>query len=113
MIRVYGLNNCDSCRKARKWLDARGTDFEFVDVRQSPPGADALAGWLGAVGAERLVNRRSTTWRGLDAAARDAIMASPETTLGDHPTLIKRPVLETAAGVTAGFDADAWRALLD
>ena len=113
MIRVYGLNNCDSCRKARKWLDARGADYEFVDVRQAPPDAATLSGWLDAVGTERLVNRRSTTWRGLEEATRDAVMASPQTTLGDHPTLIKRPVLETGAGVTVGFEDGAWQALLD
>ena len=113
MTRIWGLNNCDSCRKARKWLDARGSEYAFVDVRQSPPDAASLARWLDAVGSERLVNHRSTTWRGLDAAARDAVMASPATTLGEHPTLIKRPVLETSAGVTVGFDADAWQALLD
>lgn len=113
MIRIWGLNNCDSCRKARKWLDARGADYDFVDVRATPPDAATLATWLDAVGAERLVNRRSTTWRGLDERARGHIMASPEAELGCHPTLIKRPVLETDSGVAVGFDADAWRALID
>ncbi|MEO0615389.1 MAG: Spx/MgsR family RNA polymerase-binding regulatory protein [Pseudomonadota bacterium] len=112
MITVHGLKNCDSCRKARRWLDTQGSAHTFVDVRASTPDEATLARWLDAVGADALINRRSTTWRGLDEATRDRILDDPATHLVSHPTLIKRPVLETANGITVGFDADRWSALL-
>ena len=113
MITVYGLKNCDSCRKARRWLDARGTAHRFVDVRETTPDSATLARWLEAVGADALVNRRSTTWRSLDDATREASQREPTTRLVGHPTLIKRPVLETATDVTVGFNEDRWVALID
>ncbi|MEL6949310.1 MAG: Spx/MgsR family RNA polymerase-binding regulatory protein [Pseudomonadota bacterium] len=113
MITVHGLKNCDSCRKARRWLDARGSAHDFVDVRESTPDSAMLARWLDAVGADALINRRSTTWRGLDDATRGEILDDPAKQLVAQPTLIKRPVLETATAVTVGFDADRWAALID
>ncbi|MEO0345022.1 MAG: Spx/MgsR family RNA polymerase-binding regulatory protein [Pseudomonadota bacterium] len=113
MITVHGLKNCDSCRKARRWLDARGTAHRFVDVRESTPDSAILARWLEAVGADALINRRSTTWRGLDETLREQILGDPASLLVGHPTLIKRPVLETDAAVTVGFNADRWAELID
>ena len=57
-VSVYGLQNCDTCRKAKKWLVAEGIDFEFHDLRKSPIDAETLKGWLAAIGADRLINRR-------------------------------------------------------
>lgn len=112
MITVHGLKNCDSCRKARRWLDARGTTHTFVDVRESTPDAATLARWLDAVGADALVNRRSTTWRGLDEGTREDILGDPARQLVSHPTLIKRPVLQTENAITVGFNADRWADLI-
>lgn len=111
MTHVYGLGNCDSCRKARKWLDGQGISYTFVDVRESTPGAERLQRWLDAVGADTLVNRRSTTWRGLDDATRQRVMAAPADLLGDHPTLIKRPILDTGTTVMVGFNVERWQSL--
>ena len=113
MITVYGLKNCDSCRKARRWLDERGTAHRFVDVRESTPDAATLAHWLDTVGADALINRRSTTWRGLDEATRERILGDPAAQLLSHPTLIKRPVLQTPNAITVGFSADVWDDLVD
>ena len=70
MITVWGLKNCDSCKKARKWLEARGTDYAFKDVRADGLDASAIGGWLESVEADVLLNKRGTTWRGLDAASQ-------------------------------------------
>lgn len=113
MIQIYGINNCDSCRKARKWLDDSGRQYRWHDLRQDGPDEAALRGWVEAVGVKHLVNRRSTTWRGLDEGDR-ARAADPNTApglLSRYPTLIKRPVFELTNKVLVGFDESVRQAL--
>lgn len=106
-LNVHGIKSCDVCRKARKWLDQAGIDYAWNDLRDAAPDRTTLQRWLDAVGAERLVNRRSATWRGLDVHRRPAL-DSPELldALLEHPTLIKRPLFERAGAVRVGFDDD-------
>jgi Spx/MgsR family transcriptional regulator len=113
MIKVYGLKTCDTCRKAMKWLEAEGIAAEFHDIRGDGITAAQVDGWLDAVGADALVNRRSTTWRGLPDAEKAAIEAGhAHALLLDHPTLIKRPVFELSDGVLVGFTEARKSALL-
>lgn len=113
MLELVGLNNCDTCRAARKWLDANSITYGFRDIRESPPSSGELKKWLAAVGSDRLINRRSTTWRRLsDKDRARADTAQAPTLLAKHPTLIKRPVMVKAGKVTVGFDAatqQAWQ----
>ncbi|GLS13558.1 MULTISPECIES: ArsC family reductase [Hydrogenophaga] len=115
MITVYGIPNCDTVKKARTWLSAQGVAHQFHDFKkQGVPEAD-LTGWLDALGWETLVNRRGTTWRGLDEADRTAVTdaTSAKRLLLAHPSIIKRPVVAWADGrVTAGFDSAAWTSRL-
>lgn len=105
-MRLYGLKTCDTCKKALKALDAAGHAPEFVDLRATPVPPEQIADWLGAFGEEALVNRRSTTWRGLDEVDR----ARPaQELLVAHPTLIKRPVIEDGTRKSVGWDAAAQR----
>jgi arsenate reductase len=99
-LTLYGLKNCDTCKKALKALDAAGKDVTFIDIRADADLAALLPGWLEAAGAELLVNRRSTTWRNLsdDDRARD-----PLALLTEHPTLIKRPVIAAGSAVHVGW----------
>ena len=60
---VSGIGSCDSCRKARKWLDEQGIEHDWVDLRETGVTTADLRRWLKAVGPDVLVNRRSTTWR--------------------------------------------------
>lgn len=113
--RVYGLNNCDTCRKARKWLDAKGVAHEFIDYRAQPASAEMLSAWAAGVGGwEKLVNRSSTTWRALPES--DKVPANDAQWLAlvsANPTLVKRPVLVTADGaVSVGFSESVWSARL-
>ncbi len=113
MNTLYGISNCDSCRKARKFLDGAGVSYQFHDLRQAGVTAEQVHRWLNAVGPEALVNRRSTTWRGLSEADRArAGHNSVADLLLAHPTLIKRPVLEAANTVHVGFREADYRALL-
>jgi len=110
VIKVHGIVNCDTVRKARAWLDQRGVDYEFVDFRKVPPSRAALARWCGAQGWETLVNRRGTTWRRLDAADQARVVDAPSAieALLAHPSAIKRPVVEAGATVVVGFDPVDW-----
>lgn len=107
MLKVYGLPNCDSCRAARKALQAADIAHEFIDLRTRPPDTDTLAHWLTELGEQALVNRRSTTWRGLDETARNRPAAQ---LLAAEPTLIKRPVLTDGKRVHCGGREPDWLA---
>jgi arsenate reductase len=103
-VQIYGLKACDTCRKAVKALP----DAVLVDVREEPLGAETLAAWLAQFGPDKLVNTRSTTWRGLEDAER-AKLESEEGALAllqAHPTLMKRPVIVTQTAVHLGWTKD-------
>ena len=111
MTTLYGIPNCDTVKKARAWLTEHGVEHTFHDFKkQGVPDMD-LDRWLAAAGWEKLVNRKGTTWRGLDEAARSAVVdnASACTLLLAHASVIKRPVVVWADGtITVGFDAADW-----
>ncbi|HMM15092.1 MAG TPA: Spx/MgsR family RNA polymerase-binding regulatory protein [Parvibaculum sp.] len=104
MITVYGLKNCDTCRKALAWLQQEKIAYRFVDLRADGIARADIARFAKAVGIEKLLNKASTTWRGLaddekslpDEAAAIALMEK-------HPALIKRPVFDMGKTVIAGF----------
>lgn len=109
MLTLYGLKTCDTCRKARKALSEAGVAHDFVDIRADAPLADLVPGWLGAVGADTLINKKSTTWRGLSEAekAKANDQEAAAALLVAHPTLVKRPVIVTADGaVHVGWSPD-------
>ena len=104
-LRVWGIGSCDGCRRARRWLEQQGLEYRWTDLRESPPDAERLASWLDALGGDALLNRRSTTWRGLDQAEREAAFGPRLIALLQrHPTLIKRPLIESGNRVRVGFD---------
>lgn len=92
VVKVFGIKNCDTCRKALKWLDAKQVPHRFHDVRDHPPKAGLVELWRDSAFSGQLVNRRSTTWRSLNGKQRAAALADPVPALLEHPTLIKRPV---------------------
>lgn len=104
-VDLYGLKNCDTCRKASKALDAAGIAYVFHDIRDGSLSAKQVSTWLSVVGGEALVNRRSTTWRNLSDMERQ--QADSENQLSKlllvHPTLIKRPVIVSADSITVGW----------
>ena len=102
-MKLYGLKNCDSCKKALKALQSAGKSFEFIDLRATPVTAEKLQKWLDEHGEAVLVNRKSTTWRGLDDQARQQPAL---TLLMANPTLIKRPVIESGDNCFVGWTAE-------
>lgn len=101
-VTLYGLKSCDTCKKALKSLQAKGHNVTYVDVRSDGVEADKLAAFQSAFG-DALTNTRSTTWRGLSAneRARPAMQL-----LSEHPTLMKRPVINAAGTLTLGWGGD-------
>ena len=93
-ITLYGLDKCDTCRKARNWLDRREVAYDFVDYRVHPLAAATLREWASRLGGwDQLVNRASTTWRKLPPS-RKAPGSEAEWTLllKEYPVLIRRPL---------------------
>lgn len=104
---IYGIPTCDSIRKARKWFDANNIEYSFSDVRQQCPSRAQIASWIEAVGPKALINKRSTTWKNMnDAARHDVEQGDTLAVLLANPTLIKRPVLEYQGDIAVGFSAD-------
>lgn len=94
-MQVYGLKNCDACRKAMKALDSAQVAYEFHDVREEPVTTMQIGRWAKAVGTEKLLNRSSTTWRNLPEADKQNLDDKKAIKLmAEHPTLMKRPVIE-------------------
>jgi arsenate reductase len=98
-ITVFGLKACDTCRKAVKALQAAGHDVALRDIRADPVDDATRAKWLEQIGPD-LVNRKSTTWRQLDEAAR---ARDPASLLADHPALMKRPVIVSGTAIHLGW----------
>lgn len=96
---VFGLSTCDTVRKARKALEAAGRDVEFRDVRAEPLTAEEIAEFEAVFG-DKIVNRASTTWRGLSEEERAAPIAD---LLSAHPALMKRPVIREGDKLTLGW----------
>jgi len=109
MPTLYGIPNCDTVRKARRWLDEHGVAYAWHDLRADGLDAARVARWLAAVGDATLVNRRGRTWRALPENAREGLDTTAlHALLVREPTLIKRPVVEDGDDVLVGFDAAAW-----
>lgn len=108
---VYGIPNCDTVKKARAWLTGHGVAHHFHDFKKQGVPPAELDQWLSAVGWEKLLNRKGTTWRQLDEATRNTVVdaASAQALMLAHASVIKRPVVRWASGdTTVGFDAADW-----
>ena len=106
MTTIYHLKACDTCRKVLKQFSASGQDFTAVDVRSTPLGAETLSRFLEAFGWEKLINRRSTTWRSLSDEEKNTAGDNALALLQTYPTLMKRPVIDGPAGLTLGAGKD-------
>jgi len=105
VLTVYGLKNCDTCRKALKWLDEQGTPHRFHDVRADGIALADIRRFAKAAGWEKLLNKAGTTWRGLPKGKTAQVgEAEALKLMAEHPALIKRPVFEHGKGdVVVGF----------
>ena len=105
LLTVYGIKQCDTCRKALKWLTAEGITHQFHDFRVDGLQKDLLQVWLQSPFSDQLVNRRSTTWRQLSEKQRQSEGTDLVQLLLEQPTLIKRPLFVTDQIVAIGFNS--------
>lgn len=111
MYIIYGIPNCDTVKKALTWLNDHKISYEFHDYKKAGITAARLKSWSSQVGWESFLNKKSTTWRGLDAATQASITNEKAAIklLVEHTSGIKRPVIEKDGSVVAiGFDADLY-----
>ncbi len=114
MITLYGIKNCDTVKKARRWLDQHGVEYAFHDFRVDGLDRETVRAWLAELGWETLVNRRSTSWKALDQATRDHMdEASALAAIMAQPTLIKRPLLDIGHERHVGFSAATYARILN
>jgi len=133
-ITLHGIKNCDSVKKARRWLDSRSVSYQFNDVREDGIATNQIDSWLGHCDANSLVNRRSTSWKNLAASEQDAInqlleqladeeadassrknaIAQLAERLATSPLLIKRPVVALdKKTVLIGFSEKQYESAID
>lgn len=111
---VYGIPNCDTVRKARKWLEQQQVTYKFHDVRAAPVSTDEIHNWLQQLGIDTVLNKRSTAWRQLSATEQTVTdTADVVALLQRYPTLMKRPLLATNKHYCAGFKEADWRSALE
>ena len=113
-IHLYGIPNCDTVKKARSWLDRQGQAYTFHDYKKEGADPDKLAAWIAAAGLDAVVNRKGTTFRALadEDKARAGDSHTAVALLVQHPSIIKRPVVEYPGGVLVGFKEEEWSAAL-
>ncbi|GAA3696677.1 ArsC family reductase [Sphingomonas cynarae] len=111
---LYGIPNCDTVKKARAWLDARGLAYQFHDYRKAGVDPDLLRGWVERLGWEAVLNRAGTTFRKLPEAERADLDAARAIALMlAQPSMIKRPMLVHGDVLEAGFKPDRYAAIMD
>ncbi len=112
MVKLYGIPNCNTVKKARQWLDEHAIDYHFHNFKKEGVDPERLDVWLDRLGWEGLVNRRGTTWRRLlEEDRKDLNRDKARWLMLNHPSLIKRPVLEQGESILVGFDPDLYEQL--
>lgn len=107
-LHVYGISNCDTVRNALKWLEARKVPHTFHDFRKEGVPEAELRKWLASAHGSSLLNRRSTTWRQLSAAQKQAAESDPVPLFLEQPTLFKRSVFTDGDNILdVGFAPDS------
>lgn len=112
-VEVYGISNCDTVKKARRWLEQQQIEYRFHDFRKDGLEKSQLDEWCEQLGWQNVINRRSTSWRELDDETKQALNeAKAKQLMLDKPTLIKRPILNDGEQILNGFNEKAWEQVL-
>jgi arsenate reductase len=111
-VTIYGIKNCDTMKKARTWLDARGVAYRFHDYKAEGIDAASLTRFVDTLGWETVLNRAGTTFRKLPETDRQNLDAAKAIALMQaQPSMIKRPMLDRDGALTAGFKPEIYDSL--
>lgn len=112
-LTVYGIPNCDTVKKARVWLEARGIAYTFHDYKKQGADPARIAGWVAQAGLDKVLNKAGTTFRKLDDAVKaDLDEGKAVALMAEHTSTIKRPIVEYPGGLLVGFKDAEWAAAL-
>lgn len=112
-VKIYGIKNCDTMKKAVTFLDEAGVMYDFHDYKKLGIDENVLAQAIDAHGWENVINRRGTTWKKLPEALRENMDAEQAVQIArDNPSVIKRPVLTAGGEILLGFDAEEYHRIL-
>ena len=110
MHTLYGIKNCDTVKKARKWLDQNGIAYQFHDFRADGLTPEQLNDFAARLDWNTLLNRSSTSWRQLSAEQQsDLTLGKALSLMLNTPTLIKRPILDTGEKLIVGYKPDHYQ----
>ncbi|MEY9167587.1 Spx/MgsR family transcriptional regulator [Sinorhizobium fredii] len=110
-VTIYGIKNCDTMKKARGWLDGRGTTYRFHDYKSEGIDRASLERWCAVLGWETVLNRQGMTFRNLADGEKQNLTAEKAIALMlKQPSMIKRPVLETEGKLLVGFKPGLYEA---
>lgn len=113
MFVMYGIKNCDTIKKARKWLDENKVAYEFFDYKKEGVSAELADIFIKDLGWESLINKRGTTWRNLPEETKDSIDETiAKQLMMENPSIIKRPLLDTGVSKVLGFKAEEYQQLI-
>jgi arsenate reductase len=114
VLKLYGISSCDTCRKAKLWLTQNSREFQFHDIRDDGLDIQMLERWGKRISWEKLLNTRSLTWRKIPEVDRsDMTQSRALSMMLEHPTLVKRPVLEHKKFIAVGFSDEHYSKIFD
>lgn len=109
MVKIYGIKNCDTMKKAFTWLNKNNVAYEFHDYKKQGADQDILKQAISQHGWESVINRRGTTWRKLPDNIRNGMDAAAALNIAnENPSIIKRPLLVKADTIYLGFDDQSY-----
>ncbi|WP_308439566.1 MULTISPECIES: ArsC family reductase [Deefgea] len=114
-MKLFGIPNCDTVKKARNWLTENGFEYEWHDFKKKGLSAEQVQAWITAMGWEPLINKQGTTWRKLDDATKASVIDANSAIIVmiANPSVIKRPVLVTDSQTQVGFKPEIYQAILN
>lgn len=113
MFVMYGIKNCDTIKKARKWLEENNVVYEFFDYKKEGVSAELADTFVKDLGWESLINKRGTTWRNLPEEIKNNVDETiAKQLMIENPSIIKRPLLDTGTKKVLGFKAEEYQALI-
>lgn len=111
-MKIYGIPNCGSVKKALDFVRAAGFEFEFVDFKKQKPSIEQVEAWAAAVTMDKLFNTKGTKYKSMGIDYKHLTDAHRVEWLTKEPTMIKRPVIEHNGKVIVGFDEEAYKKTL-